>query len=195
MPICAISNEGDQLAAVGLEQEDGVFKSTLNYFQTDTEQIVKTVDLGSELIYDLKYLTADTVCAIGETDAQFFSADGDTIGAYSYEGSYLKDFDTNGDGFLTLSLNIYRTGNRYTLVTVDETGREIASLYIGQEILGLSACGKYVAVLTAEGLTIYNRSLEIYAQTVDIGSATSVLMRKDGSAVLLGGGTGELFVP
>ena len=96
---------------------------------------------------------------------------------------------------MTLSLNMYRAGNRYTVVTVDEAGQELGSLYIGEEILDLSACGKYIAVLTPENLTVYTRDLQVYAQTMDTGTATGVLMREDGSVLLLGSGIGELYVP
>ena len=68
-------------------------------------------------------------------------------------------------------------------------------MYLGQDILDLSVCEKYIAVLTQEGLTVYNRSLEVYAQTNEIGAATSVLMREDGSVLLLGAGLGKLYIP
>ena len=80
-------------------------------------------------------------------------------------------------------------------MTVDKTGSELGSLYIGQEILDLSACGKYVAVLTSEGLTIYNRDLTVYHETLETGTATAVVMREDGSVLLLGTGQGHLYIP
>ena len=90
---------------------------------------------------------------------------------------------------------MYRAGNRYSLVTVDEKGEEIASQFVGEEILDLSVCGKYIAVLTNHGLTIYNRDLEIYAETEVSDQATAVLMRQDGTALLLGSGQGRLYIP
>ena len=151
--------------------------------------------MGNELIYDLLFLDNNTICAIGEDSAQFLSLDGTQTGSYAYGDQYLKDFDAGGNGFLTLSVNMYRAGNRYSLITVDEMGNEIAASYIGQEILDFSACGKYVALLTSEGLTIYNRDLTVYHETAETGMATSVLMREDGSALLLGGGQGHLYIP
>ena len=90
---------------------------------------------------------------------------------------------------------MYKAGNRNSLITVDDSGEEIASLYLGKEVLDISASGNYLAVLTPDALTIYTSSLHVYAETVDIGSATSVLMREDGSAVLIGGGAGKLYLP
>ena len=195
MPLCAVSEDGSYLAAVGLGQSEGTFESTLYLFQTNSEELALSVSLGNELVYDLIFLEGDTICAIGESTAQFFSPDGASLGRYSYADQYLKDFDAGGDGFLTLSVNMYRAGNRYSLMTVDDTGSELGSLYIGQEILDLSACGKYVAVLTSEGLTIYNRDLTVYHETLETGSATAVVMREDGSVLLLGAGQGHLYIP
>ena len=96
---------------------------------------------------------------------------------------------------MTLALNMYRAGNRYRLVTVDNKGNKIAELYLGKEILDLSSSGRYIAVLTPEGLTIYTQNLAVYHETLETGNATSVLMREDGSVLLLGNGKGHLYIP
>jgi hypothetical protein len=50
-------------------------------------------------------------------------------------------------------------------------------------------------VLTASKLTILRRYLKVYAETDNTGSATDVVVRDDGTAILLGSGTGQLYVP
>jgi len=195
MPLCAVSANGTQLASIGLDQSNGSFESTLNLFRTVYDQIEKTVPVGNDLVYDLEYLDEETICIVGETAVRLYGSDGEPLGEYAYDGRFLKDFAMDGDGFLVLSMNMYRAGNRYTLVTVDYTGTEIASAYIGQEILDLSVCDKYIAVLTPDRLIIYNRQLEVYAETDDIGAATAVLMRNDGSALLMEAGSGKLYIP
>ena len=137
----------------------------------------------------------NTICAIGENAVQYLKTNGETVGTFSYGDRYLKDYDAGGDGFLTLSTNMYRAGNRYSLLTVNEKGEQIGAVYIGQEILDLSACGRYIAVLTPEGLTIYTQSLDVYHETVETGNATAVVMREDGSVLLLGNGRGRLYIP
>lgn len=195
MPLCAIADSGTQLAAIGLDQKNGVFESTLNLFRTHFDQIERTVSLGNELVYDVDFTAEDEIVVIGETSVKVFDASGEILGNYPYGDSFLKDFELGGNGFLTLSMNMYRAGNRYSLVTLDQSGRELASLYIGQEILDLSACGKYLAVLTSDGLTIYTRLLEEYDHTEEVGAATSVVMCEDGTVLLLGGGTGKIYIP
>ena len=121
--------------------------------------------------------------------------DGTLLGRYSYGGAYLKDFDFGGDGFLTLSLNMYKAGNRCTVVTVGSDGKELGSLYFSEEILDTSSAGGYVAVLTANGMDLFDKSMERTASLDTTQGATAVLARPDGTVVLLSGGTGRVFTP
>ena len=194
-PVCALAPNGKDIAAISIGQSEGEFESKICYFKTNSEEIVNEVSLGNELVYDMEFVKSDTICVIGETTAQFISLKGEKIRKYRYQDAYLKDFDFGGDGFLTLTTNMYRAGNRYSLVTVDDAGDEIANRYIGEEILDLSVCGHYIAVLTPGKLTIYTRSLSVYSEMDDIPDATAVVMREDGSAVIIGGGRGRLYIP
>lgn len=195
LPLCAMSPSGKELAAVSLGQEQGVFESSVCLFRTDSDEQLGTIPLGSQLIYDLYYVDDQTLCAVGENSAQLITTAGESLGSYSYTDRYLKDFHQGGSGFLTLSLNMYRAGSRYSLVTLDYRGNVLGEQYIGQEILDLSACGRYIAVLTPQSLTIYTSSLEVYYETLETGSATNVVMREDGSVLLLGSGQGRLYIP
>ena len=194
-PLCALSGNGKNLAAVAIGQSDGQFESKICYFKTDSDQILNEFNLGNELIYDLKFVKPDLICTVGESTAQFVSLDGERIGKYRFKDSFLKDFDLGGDGFLTLATNMYRAGNRYSLTTLDYAGNEIASRFIGEEILDISSCGNYIAVLTPGKLTVYTKSLSVYSEEEDVADATSAVMREDGSAILIGAGRGELYLP
>lgn len=195
MPVCAVSKSAGCIAAVGLGQNDNVFESKLYLFDSSSEQPKNSVSLGNELIYDMNFPTDHLICMVGEASVCFVNTAGELVGRYSYEGQYLKSHDFGGNGFLTLILNMYKAGNRYTIQTVNQSGEQIASLYLGQEILDVSAAGKYVAVLTSEQLTIYTEHLNVYAQTEETGMATNVVMRDDGTAILLGNGSGHLYIP
>ena len=59
------------------------------------------------------------------------------------------------------------------------------ALDVNEQILSLSAAGRYVGVLTADRLDVYNQSLESYSTLDGTQGAQSVLLRDDGSAMLL----------
>ena len=195
MPICAISAGAKYLAAVSLGQQDGMFVSNLHIFKTASDDAGLTADLGNDLIYDLTFMDGDTLCAVGETGAQWLDLNGACLASYPYNGAHLKDFDFGGDGFLALIVNMYKAGNHYTVSTVDKTGTELGSAQFDVQILDFSAAGNYLAVLTAEKLCIYDSTMTPYFEQTNTKSATNVIMRADGSAVLLGGGRGEIVLP
>ena len=124
--------------------------------------------------------------------------EGNPLGnAYLFYGeeSYLREYDLGGDGFTALLLNRYKAGSVGRLVTVDTDGEEIASLDVNKEILGISAAGRYLAVLYTDSVVIYNEHLEEYASQTGTDYAREILMRTDGSAFLLATENARLFLP
>ena len=96
---------------------------------------------------------------------------------------------------MSLIVNMYKAGNHCTVVTVDKTGTELGKEAFDTQILDFSAAGNYLAVLTAEKLQIFDSTMQLYHEQANTKSATNVVMRTDGSAVLLGGGHGEIVLP
>ena len=195
LPLCAVSKGAEYLAAAALGQNEGSYESTIQIFRTDTEDAVQSISFGNELIYDLFFADDQSILAVGEDHARWLSLTGERLGSYDYSESYLKDFDFGGSGFLTLVLNMYQAGNRYQVVTVGPDGEALGSLDFDEQILDFSAAGKYVAVLTAGTLRIYDNTMHLYASTDNDTGATNVVMRTDGTAILAGSGRGERFVP
>ena len=196
LPLCAVNSGGTQLAAIALGQEQGAFTSSLLLLDpTVEEQEPVQVALGNQLIYELDYLQDRYLCAVGETSLQLLRTTGEVHSTYGYNGEHLMKYDISGDGFITLALNPYQTGSQYVLKTVEYDGQERGSLALGQEVLHLSVAGDYVAVLTASGLQIYTSDLQLYAQTDDVLGVTQVLMREDGTAVLVAANHASLFLP
>ena len=76
-----------------------------------------------------------------------------------------------------------------------EDGAELGRLSSGEQILDISAAGKYLAILTSSSLSIYDQALQEYDVSDNTAGAASVVMRADGSAILLANGHGTLYVP
>ena len=78
---------------------------------------------------------------------------------------------------------------------IDTAVKELGSLDLDGDVLSMSASGRYVAVLFADRLVIYNKNLKEYATLQGVSSAGDVLMRGDGSAVLAGSAAASVFLP
>lgn len=192
---CAVASGSKYAAAAVLGQQDGMFESSVVLFRTDAEEIACTIPIGNAMIYDLHFVSDSKLCVLAEDALSFYDLDGNLLGSFSYGESYLKDYTTDGSGCLTLVMNLYQAGNRYTVLTVGYDGAELGRLSSGEQILDISAAGKYLAILTSSSLSIYDQTLQEYDVSDNTAGAASVVMRADGSAIQLANGHGTLYVP
>lgn len=189
---CAVAQGGKMVCAVALGQKDNVFESTAVLYRTDTEEPVAEVSLGNQLIYDLRFWDSGTVCAIGEERLVVFTTSGKILGEYACAG--VAAYSLQGDGFAALQLPSAE-GSGWDLVTVGGKGQELGRVYVAEAGMHLSAQGKYLALLTTSGLSIYSRTLHLWASTPDAAGAGGVLMCADGSALLVEGQTARRYLP
>lgn len=186
---------GDDLAVVTLGQEDGVFITCVGLYDLskDAEEPRASYNISGGLAAAIGEQGGKTAVV---TDASVsFAAGGEITGTYSYGGAYLRDYDLGGTGFTALLLNRYRSGSVGRLVTVDKDGEVLGSLDVREEVLSVSASGRYLAVLYDGRLAVYNQDLQPYAALRGTGDAREALMRPDGSVLLLSPGSASLFLP
>ncbi len=190
---------GQTLAAVALGQENGVFVSNVVLYDMPEYDEPQG---GPTASYNITGgLTAAVtaqerkIITISDTCLTCASTEGEVLSSYTYKGAFLREYALDGDGFSALLLNRYRSGSVGRLVTVDENGEERGSLEIREEVLDLSASGRYLAALYSDRLVIYNDDLQPYASLQGTDYAKGVLMRPDGSALVLSGDSASLFLP
>lgn len=191
---CAVSQTGSHLVGISLGQQNGAFDSTAVIFSTTQEEPLASLSLGSDYFLDLDFTGSNSLCAIGESGTRCFTLGGELLGSYDYSDTYLTHYDTGGDGFIALATNKNRAGGQFQLTTLDTSGKELASIQISAQILDISAAGNYLAVLSTDGLVIYNARLKVCAQTADTNSAKQVAARSNGTALLIGSGEATLFI-
>ncbi len=191
----APDNRSAAVLTVGLS--GGAFDCRVDLYRLDRESGGDEPDwscsLGNNMALGLRW-DGDGIWVLGESALSLVSPDGELTGSCSYDGSYLKAFSLEGDGAAALLLSKYRSGTGTQLLTVSPDGQVRASLEPEGQVLSLSAAGRYVAVLTSGRLDIYDLDLELYA-SLDIQGARQVVQRSDGTALLLGTGSAQLFVP
>lgn len=191
---CTISDDAGTIAAASIGQKNAVFGSDLVILRTDSTAIESTVELGDTLVYELDFVTDTVVCAWTENGLVFVSDNGAERGRYE-PAAQIEKADLNGSGFAALWLQSDLAGEEGRVVTIGTDGMEKGSQAISERILDISACGDYIAVLTAERLCIYDDGMNLYAETDETVGATQVLQRADGSVVLAASGNAVLYIP
>ncbi len=192
-----VSIDGKNLAAITMGQGESGFQSTLALYalertadQTGPDAVCP---LGSNLVLDLAEDTAG-YWALGDLSLTLADHNGALVGSYDYGGRYLKEFSLGGENFAALLLGKYRAGTVADLVVVDSTGAA-ATLAVNEQVLSLSAAGRYLAVLTADRLDLYTSDLTPYATLTGTQGARKVLMRPDGTALLIDSSAARLYIP
>lgn len=188
-----VADDCKRLAAVTLGQEEGVFVSNIVLYELSAEEPYADYSVTNGLVTSIGQ--DGEIVTVCDTCLAFANTRGELTASYSYDGDYLREYTQGGDGFTALLLNRYTSGSVGRLVTVNTEGEEMGSLEIHEEVLHISAAGRYLAVLYADRLAIYNPDLRTYATLNGTDYARGVLMRADGSAILLGSETAKLFLP
>lgn len=193
----ALSNDGRTLAIVTVGQEGGVFRSQLDLYALNTGdtgafQPDTTLSLGPCVVLDTLH-TLDQVWLLSDRGLTIADHQGQAVTA-DWSNLYLKRYTLGGDGFATALLGQYRAGSQAQLWVVDRQG-QIRTLDIHQQVLSLSAAGRYIAVLTGDRLDIYTDTLELYATLQGTQGARTALALPDGSAVLLSTDEASFYIP
>ena len=189
-----VTDDCRHLAAVTLGQENSVFVSNVVFYDLTKEDPVEDYSITDGLVTTIGQ-QGDHLVTVSDTCLTFAGVDGEIDAAYSYKESYLREYDLGGEDFAVLLLNRYQSGSVGKVVSVAADGTVLGSLDVNREILDISASDRYLAVLYMDSLVIYNRELQVYATLNGTDYAKAVLMRPDGSALLLSSESATLFLP
>lgn len=189
-----VTDDCKELAAVTLGQEDSVFVSNLVLYGLTGTKPKANYDVKDGMVLSIGSLDGK-IATVSDSCLTFAGTNGKVLASYDYAGGYLREYSLDGDGYAALLLNRYQSGSVGKLVTVDTDGKAIASLDVSEEVLSISAAGRYLAVLYADRLVIYNEELQEYANLSGTDYAKGALVRSDGSALLLSEDSAKLFLP
>ncbi len=199
----ALSDDGRTLAILTIGQQDGDFTSTLSLYTLNSAQQTvgeagdfvpdRTVDLGGSVVLSLRH-SAGAVWALGDRGLSIIDHEGASAW-HDWSDRYLKLYDLGGADHAVILLGKYRAGSQATLRVVDGTGALSGQLELTEQVLSISAAGRYVAVLTGDRLDIYTSDLVHYATLNGTQGARKVLLMEDGSAILISADSASFYIP
>ncbi|MBE6985437.1 MAG: hypothetical protein E7434_07525 [Ruminococcaceae bacterium] len=190
---CAISPDGSYVVVTTLGQEDISFLSTARILSTSSEEIQANVSFGTQLICDLAFLDDDTACAIGEDTLFFVDMDGSVKEEYIGESAKIAGYCFT-ESQLVILYDRYDLSLGYDLVCLNEEGEQTASLNIGTQPTYFSQCENYICLLTPQEIRIYDHDLSL-SSTKAHQAYLAALAREDGTALCIGSGFAELYIP
>lgn len=192
----ALSDDGHTLAILTVGQTGGAFATSLELYEMNYSSGGYTPDfscqLGGSVVLETRH-TASAVWALGDRGLTITSHDGRSSGV-SWADKHLRRYTLSGDGFAVALLGKYRAGSQAELWVVDEAGQR-RTLELNEQVLSISAAGRYVAVLTGDRLDIYTDQLELYDTLNGTQGARTVLLMPDGSAILISADSAGFYIP
>ena len=194
----ALSPDSGTVAVLTMGLTDGTFTRQVELYPTagdgsdPSPQATGTV--GSQVILDMTW-DDNGIWTLGEDEVYHLDDTAALTGSYAYSDRYLKGFSLAGDGTAVLLLGKYRAGSTADLVVVDAQGEARATLALDEQVLSISAAGRYISLLTADQLDIYDQDLSVYHSLEGTQSARKVLQRTDGSVLLIGSDTARVYLP
>ena len=193
-----LSPDHQTVALISAGVNAAAYESRVDFYRVNrSEDDVEpdfTCSLGDQVALDLRW-TENGIWVLGDSALFLVSGSGDLKSTYGFAGRYLKSYTLGGDGYAVLLLGKYRAGTDAELLVIEPDGSVSASLAINDQIFGLSAAGRYIAVLSSGALNIYTPVLEVYRTLETTQGARQILQRADGSTMLINANTAHLYVP
>ena len=192
----ALSDDGHTLATLTVGQTNGAFSTDLELYNMDYVGGEYKPDfacqLGGGVVLETRH-TAQAVWSLGDRGLTVTGHDGRSSGV-SWADKHLRRYTLSGDGFAAALLGKYRAGSQAELWVVDAEGqRRVLSL--NEQVMSISAAGRYLAVLTGDRLDIYTDQLELYSTLEGTQGARVVLLMADGSAILISADSAGYYIP
>lgn len=190
---CALSDDGAYAVVTALGQDDLSFQSSARILTTGKEGIKSNISFGAQVICDIAFLADETFCAVGEESLFFFDTDGKLLKEYRQEQAQLAGYRFAPGKVLAL-YDRYDLSLGYQLCCLDAEGAVSAALDLEAAPLYMSVCDRYVCLTDSQNILIYDDSLKLRYSTEN-NAYTAALARSDGTAVCIGDGFAELYIP
>ena len=192
----ALSDDGRTLATLTVGQTNGAFSTNLELYNMDYVGGEYKPDfacqLGGGVVLETRH-TAQAVWSLGDRGLTVTGHDGRSSGV-SWADKHLRRYTLSGDGFAAALLGKYRAGSQAERCVVDAEGQRRV-LNLNEQVMSISAAGRYLAVLTGDRLDIYTDQLELYDTLDGTQGARTALLMPDGSAILISADSAGFYIP
>lgn len=189
-----ISPDNSKFAVVSIAQKSGKFSSVVNLYDGKQGDLLASTVLEGQFVLEVSWNSSNIWLQV-EDGATVLDQNLNVIGNWSEPNQYLQGYSLDGDDYAVEVFSWYKAGGSGEVLLIDEKGDASCSKAITGEVLSVSAAGRYIAVLTADTLTIYtSNDLEEYSQTENNGSKRAII-NTDGATMMIGADSTRLYVP
>lgn len=190
----AVSPDNRSLAVLTIGQEGANFISTITLYDVSNGESTDSRTFTNAPIIDMNW-DSTGVWLQHEYGVERLDTQYRQVANWQNSALYLQGYDLGGEGFAVQFFSRYRSGTLGQLVIISSNGEVLGTLNVSEEILSISAAGRYVAILTNSRLTIYTSDFTEYAALPNTNGTQAALMRADGTAMLVTAETANVYLP
>ena len=190
----ALSPDNRQLAVLTVGQEELSFAGTLTMYNVSNGESTVSAVVSDTPALEMRWDDSG-IWLQEQSGLRLVSPDCQVVGQWEDESLYLRGYSLQGSGFAVEYFSRSRAGSVGQVVVVDDQGNVTGTLDVGEEVLSITAAGRYIALLTNSRLTIYTSDLTEYASVDNSNGILRALARTDGTAVLVMEETANVFLP
>ena len=179
-----LSPDDKRMAAVGFQQKGADIVSCLFYFNLNSDQKAKTINLGDSVPLRVDYLSQNTVAVLCHNSLTLLDRRGNVISQKTFSSSDLLSYDT-ADGQVVLGLKSYTKSARSDLYIFRDNGHISQPLSLPEDLRTVSLNHERLAVMTSDTITVYDSDQNEIYHYDDVISAKDVILKEDGSFYLI----------
>ena len=181
----ALSPNGRYMSVLCIAQDGVDLVSHIISFDLTQDTPLAETPLTNQLAIDLEFLSDRLVCVICDKATYLTDLSGDVLDTLPYSSASLLGYDVS-HGRLALALSSYSRESRSNIYLFDGDNRRLdSSIALQGELAGLSVNEQYIAVLTSDGVTLYDDALIPRYQYSGVSNAKNMLLREDDSLCLV----------
>ncbi len=189
----SLSDDAKRLAVISSGQQNDQFSGRLTLLDTGKSEPVMTRDFHDALPYRVGFLGNRLFYVVTEDGLSFYDDSGQTLLDWSFDGRRPLAFGASGEGFVAVYL-VSGQSTAGELVVLDSKGPRARRSLLGESV-SLSVNGSYIGVLADEMASVYDEDLEQRGQSQTAVGIRSLLMRDDGTALMLGQNGSLIYRP
>jgi len=189
----ALSPSTGLLAVCSYGEEGGRQTGRVTLLDTGREaDPLMTRDLPDTMPLGVGFMSEKLFYVVTEDRVSFYNENGELLLDWTFDGRRPLAYATGDESWLALCLAGSQP-DTFELIILDEKGLRTKLPFTGQPD-SLSAAGGWVGLLKGGAARVYNAALEAKGQS-SATDALALLMRSDGTALLLGKNGSTAFKP
>ncbi len=144
----ALSDDGKQVALLGLEAKGGTLSSFTEIFPvSSSKDTLYAYEAADTLLYCLKYISGGRLAAVGDMGALLIDPSRNTQMAYAADGGRVLGYAV-GDNSIALAVRPYGETEGGSIAVINQKGEERCTVPFTGEFRQLSADGQHYLLLT-----------------------------------------------